>query len=277
LLSLALWQELGRWRRAGRTAQLWWRDDDAAGGSAALDRLLQASRASGVPLTLAAVPAGDMTGLAARLARTSLVSVVQHGVDHQNRRGGPAAGEFPHGWTQNELEIALRRGWSLLQAIPRAQPVYVPPWNDIHPQLEAALGVCGFVGWSVSGGLAAACDLGERGLPRVDAHLDLMRWRGGARFRGQGRFLKTLAGELARRRKAGLWAAPLGILTHHLAHDARAWRFLEAFLTWSLSRREFAWAALPDLLRAAGEGREMPAGALAPRGPELALAAAVRR
>ena len=30
-----------------------------------------------------------------------------------------------------------------------------------------------------------------------------MRWRGGARFRGRGRFLKTLAGELARRRKAG--------------------------------------------------------------------------
>ena len=251
MLSLALWLELGRWRRAGRTARLWWRDDDAAGGSAALDRLLQASRASGVPLTLAAVPAGDMAGLAARLARTSLVSVVQHGVDHQNRRSGPAAGEFPHDWTQTELEIALRRGWSLLQTVPRARPIFVPPWNDIHPELEAALDACGFAGWSVSGELADSCDLGERGLPRVDAHLDLMRWRGGARFRGRGRFLKALAAELARRRKAGLWGAPLGILTHHLAHDGRAWRFLEGFLAWSLRRPEFAWAALPDLMRTA--------------------------
>ena len=274
MLDLALWLELRRWRRAGRAAQLWWRDDDAAGGCAALDRLLQASRASAVPLTLAAVPAGDMTGLAARLTRASLVSVVQHGVDHQNRRSGPAAGEFPHDWSRHELEIALRRGWSLLQTVPRARPVYVPPWNDVHPQLEAALSACGYAGWSVNGELA------PQGLPRVDAHLDLMRWRGGARFRGQGRFLKALTAELARRRKAGRWTAPIGILTHHLAHDDRAWRFLEAFLAWSRTRPEVAWTALPDLLNAAGEGRGTRAGSLEPSleppRPELILAAAVR-
>ncbi len=269
MLNLALWLELRRWRRAGRTARLWWRDDDAAGGSAALDRLLQASRATGVPLTLAAVPAGDMAGLAARLARASLVTVVQHGVDHQNRRSGPAAGEFPHDWSRHELEIALHRGWSLLQTVPRAQPIYVPPWNDVHPELEAALGAGGYAGWSVNGELA------PEGLARVDAHLDLMRWRGGARFRGRGRFLKTLTGELARRRRAGLWAAPIGVLTHHLAHDEAAWRFLEAFLAWT-ARDEFAWAALSDLLAAAGAGRE--AVALEPQslktpGPQLILAA----
>jgi hypothetical protein len=274
MLSLKLWRELARWRRAGRTARLWWRDDDAAGGSARLDRLLQLSWDRGVPLTLAVVPAGDMVSLGARLADTTLVSVTQHGVDHQNRRGGPAAGEFPHDWTQGDLEIALRRGWSLIQGLPRAEAIYVPPWNDAHPALEAALAACGYAGWSVNGEMApAGADPGEH-LPRVDAHLDLMRWRGGARFRGRGRFLRTLAGELARRRKAGLWSAPIGILTHHLAHDERAWRFLEAFLTWSLRRPEFAWAALPDLLRAAGEGHETTVRPLAPRGPELALAAA---
>jgi hypothetical protein len=250
LLPPALWLELARWRRAGRTASLWWRDDDAAGGSAALDRLLQASRASGIPLTLAAVPAGDMTGLAARLARTSLVNVVQHGVDHQNRRNGPAAGEFPYDWSRHELEIALRRGWSLLQAVPRARPLFVPPWNDVHPELEAALSACGYAGWSVNGDLAPGGSEGES-LPRVDVHLDLMRWRGGARFRGRSRVLRALAGELARRRRAGLWEAPIGLLTHHLAHDEAAWRFLEAFLAWTVRTSAFAWAALPDLMRAA--------------------------
>jgi hypothetical protein len=248
LLDLTLSWELARWRRAGRTARLWWRDDDAAGGSAALDRLLQASRACGVPLTLAVVPAGDMTGLAARLARTTLVTVVQHGVDHQNRRSGPAAGEFPHDWSQAELEIALRRGWSLLQTVPRARAVYVPPWNDAHPRLAAALSACGYAGWSANGGLGRRPEDPE-GLPRMDAHLDLMRWRGGARFRGRGRILRTLAGELARRRRAGLWDAPVGLLTHHLAHDEPAWRFLEAFLAWTARRPEVAWAGLADLLQ----------------------------
>ncbi|MGZ3402436.1 MAG: polysaccharide deacetylase [Phenylobacterium sp.] len=275
MLNLALSLELARWRRAGRTARLWWRDDDAAGGSAALDRLLQASRASGAPLTLAAVPAGDMTGLAARVARTTLVSVVQHGVDHQNRRSGPAAGEFPHDWPRDELQVALPRGWSLLQAVPRAEPVFVPPWNDIHPELEAALDACSYAGWSVNGDVA-----GGRGrpdaLPRVDAHIDLMRWRGGARFRGRARFLKTLANEMARRRRAGQWTAPIGLLTHHLAHDEAAWSFLERFLAWTSRRGEFAWTALPALLREAGEGREAAASASALRRPDATMPGARR-
>ena len=257
MLNLALWRELRRWRRAGRTARRWWRDDDAAGGSAALDRLLQGSRASGAPLALAAVPAGDMAGLARRLTRIPLVNVVQHGVDHQNRRSGPAAGEFPHDWSGRELETALRRGWSLLQAAPGARPVFVPPWNDVHPHLETALGACGYAGWSASGQVSPKFDE-DTGLVRVDVHLDLLRWRGGARFRGRGRFLRALAAELARRRRAELWDAPIGLLTHHLAHDEAAWRFLEAFLVWTARRREFVWAALPDLLRAAGEGGARP-------------------
>ena len=234
MLNLALWLELRRWREAGQIARLWWRDDDAAGGCAALDRLLQASRACGVPLTLAAVPAGDMAGPGrAGWRAASLVTVVQHGVDHQNRREGPAAGEFPHDWSRRELEIALHRGWSLLQTVPRAQPVYVPPWNDVHPELEAALTACGYAGWSANGALAGGRD-GR--LPRVDVHLDLLRWRGGARFRGKGRFLRDLTAELRRRRRAGLWAAPIGLLTHHLAHDEAAWKFLEEFLAWTAGR-----------------------------------------
>jgi hypothetical protein len=248
MLSLKLSRELARWRKAGRTARLWWRDDDAAGASAALDRLLQASRATGVPLTLAVVPAGDMRSLAGRLARASMVNVVQHGVDHRNRRGGPAAGEFPHDWPRRDLETALRRGWSLLQAVPRSQPVYVPPWNDAHPELEAALGACGYAGWSANGELAPAVRE-DGGPPRLDVHLDLLRWRGGARFRGRGRLLSALADELRRRRLAGRWEAPIGLLTHHLAHDERAWRFLEAFLAWSAARGELAWVALPAVLR----------------------------
>lgn len=253
MANLSLLLELRRWRRAGRCARLWWRDDDAAGGSAALDRLLQASRAAGVPLSLAAVPAGDMPGLASRLARAGLVTVTQHGVDHLNRRTGPAAGEFPHDWTQDQVESALRRGWSLIQALPGAQRVFVPPWNDVHPGLAAALAACGYASWSANGELDGG-DGGDGGPLRLDVHLDLMRWRGGARFRGRRRFEKALAHELARRREARLWDAPIGLLTHHLDHDERAWTYLERFLHWTLARCELAWVALPDLI---GRGVEV--------------------
>jgi len=256
----ALWLELARWRRAGRQARLWWRDDDAAGGSAALDRLLQSSRAARVPLALAVLPSGDMATLGERLARACLVTPIQHGADHQNRRNGPVGGEFPHHWPQDQLEAALREGWSRIEGLPRARPVFAPPWNDIHPALPAALAACGFAGWSAEGTLGAGPVLA-----RADAHLDLMRWRGGARFRGRWRILKALTAELTRRRRAGLWDAPIGLLTHHLDHDEAAWRFLEAFLIWTVEQRQLTWVALADVLAITAEPRPVRHTALTVR------------
>ena len=242
---LGLELELLRWRRAGRRARLWWRDDDAAGPCAALDRLLEISAATAAPLTLAVIPAGDMEGLSHVLNGALLVNVTQHGVDHQNRRTGRAAGEFADDWSEARIADALASGWDRIAELPRAWRVFVPPWNDIHTALEGALRTCSFTAWSVEGGLGD-----EGGLPRVDVHLDLMRWRGGARFRGRRRFLSGLTRELARRRRAGRWDSPVGLLTHHLAHDAAAWDFLALFLRWSGARAELEWVALTDLLPA---------------------------
>ncbi|MBS0334889.1 MAG: polysaccharide deacetylase [Proteobacteria bacterium] len=248
--SLALALELSRWRRAGRTARLWWRDDDAAGSAALgdqarLDRLLEVSWAAAAPLTLAVVPVGDLGGLAARLAGADLVTAAQHGVDHRNRLAGPVAGEFPPDWSRTRLEAELAQGWARIEGLPRTAKAFMPPWNDVHPELPAALAAQGYAALSANGRLAGDDD---GPLPRLDAHLDLLRWRGGARFRGRHKFLKSLADELARRRRTGRWDAPIGFLTHHLAHDAPAWRFLADFLAWTRGRPELAWRALPDLL-----------------------------
>ena len=151
--TLFLWLEARRWRAARRTAGLWWRDDDATAPTMALDRLLTCARQTGIPLTLAVVPSGDMSALAARLADAPRVCVVQHGVDHRNRRTGAAAGEFPEDWTQAQLETAMAQGWERMQRLPNALAVFTPPWNDVHPNLESAL--CGrrYQGWSAHGGL----------------------------------------------------------------------------------------------------------------------------
>jgi hypothetical protein len=244
--TLPLWLEVRRWRAAGQTARLWWRDDDATAPTVALDRLLTCARQTGVPLTLAVVPSGDLSALAARLVDAPGVCVVQHGVDHRNRRTGTAAGEFPEDWTQTQLETAIMKGWERLQRLPNTLAVFTPPWNDVHPDLEAALCSRRYEGWSAHGGLGKPGL--SKGLVRLDVHLDLLRWRGGARFRGRGRFLGALATEMRRRRKAGLWDAPIGLLTHHLVHDEAAWTFLAAFLHWSLGQRQFAWLDLPEVI-----------------------------
>lgn len=254
-----LWLELRRWRAAGRRARLWWRDDDAGGACSALDRLLALAREAGVPLTLAAIPAADMATVAARTEGLAGITLAQHGVDHVNRRTGAVAGEFPPQWPRAQVVEALNRGWRMMPPAKALRAVYAPPWNDIHPELPAALASAGYAGWSASGGLGEG---GAGGGPvRIDVHLDVLRWRGGARFRGRRRFLGAMAGELRRRRLAQAWDAPIGLLTHHLDHDPAAWAFLARFLPWSAREPALAWSGLDELI--GGAAADTPSPALA--------------
>ena len=243
LARLRLAAELRRWRRAGRRATLWWRDDDARGASRELLRLLALSDARQTPLTLAVIPDAGLPLLEPELAARPWVTVIQHGVDHQNRRQGSAAGEFPPDWTGEAIAEGIALGWSRLQALPGARRVFTPPWNDVHPALPGVLRAAGYLGLSAWGEVAA----GATAL-RTDAHIDLMRWKKGVRFRGRERMLAALAVALADRRRTGRWDAPIGLLTHHLDHDEAAWAFLAEFLAWTAGRQDLAWRSLPDLL-----------------------------
>lgn len=252
-LGLAL--ELHAWRLAGRTARLWWRDDDARTATPALDRMLELSDRYGVPLALAVIPGDGAPALAEALRHRPQVTVIQHGVDHLNRRDGPAAGEFPPHWSAAELAVRLEDGWASLCDLPHAEKIFAPPWNDVHPLLAAALAATGYAGWS------AWCDLEPSGAPpRVDAHIDLLRWRGGARFRGAGRLASALQVALRTRRRRGLWDAPIGLLTHHLDHDEPAWAFLERLLAWSTQEQALAWTGLNEFLPTAATPAHSAAG-----------------
>lgn len=223
----SLADEVARWRDAGRTAEVWWRDDDAVDAGAPLDRLLAIARDMSTPLALAVVPAHATPALAACLADESLVDVLQHGYAHTNHAVAP----------EKKIEIGLQRpamltlgelatGWMSLETLfgPRALPVMVPPWNRIAPVLVPTLPEIGYRGLSTFGPRARVHPV--RGLLQVNTHVDLIDWKGGRVFAGEEAALAGLVAALARARTGD--GEPVGVLSHHLAMDAGAWDFLRS-------------------------------------------------
>lgn len=241
--TLLLSWELARWRAAGRRARLWWRDDDARAPGPALERLLAHALAFDAPLTLAVIPDSDRADLAKRLASVRGVRVVQHGADHVDRSVGGGAFEFPPEHTAEQIAAALRDGWTRLAPLPGALKLFTPPWNAIHPRLTDALASERYVGWSAWAQVAPKATP-----PRVDTHLDLLRWNPTPRFRGAGRLASQLRRQLARRRKAGTWDSPIGLLTHHLDHDEAAWKWLAGLMRTVRHHPVLTWSDLADLL-----------------------------
>ncbi|MBU4436613.1 MAG: DUF2334 domain-containing protein [Alphaproteobacteria bacterium] len=237
LISVLLDSELGRWSARGKAPVFWWRDDDARRPGPALNRLLRLSERFEAPLTLAVVPDGDIAALVAACATTPDVELAIHGFRHENRAPeGLPSGEVHDGDSLDEVTAELTAAIAAFAQAGLKPELFVPPWNNAHPTLNAALAHHGL---AVSRyGQARAP---EASPPRVDAHLDLMRWKPTARFRGGVRVLLRARRLLAERRLGGQWDQPIGLLTHHLDHDEPTWTFLEAFLSriTPVSRRGF--------------------------------------
>jgi hypothetical protein len=63
-------------------------------------------------------------------------------------------------------------------------------------------------------------------LAEVNAHVDLIDWKGSRGFVGEEPALAALVNALAGARTAS--TEPVGVLSHHLAMDAKAWDFLRS-------------------------------------------------
>lgn len=236
--------ELARWRDAGRSVDFWWRDDDATQWTPALERLVDLAGEMDVPIALAVVPATADPALFDRLGeRHADACVLQHGVDHQNRGGdGGKRTEFAATEADADALARIAAGRARLAALAgaRALGVFAPPWNRLPATLAARLPETGLHGMSSFGPRAAARP--APGLRQVNTHVDLIDWRGARGFVGVAAALDQAVRHLAARREGGADAGePTGWLTHHLQHDAAAWRFLEALLERTRSNPQLRW------------------------------------
>jgi hypothetical protein len=229
--------ELDAWGEAGRTATLWWRDDDAVGPSPALVRLTQLAAGHGVVPALAVVP----TGAVAELPGEALL---QHGyahTDHGKAKKAELGPERPPTEVAGELAAGRRRLVDLFAR--RALPVLAPPWNRIAPAVVALLPGLGFRGLSAYRPRLAA--EAAPGVVQVNTHVDIIDWKQ-RRFLGEAPALDLAIRHFADRRQGRADAAePTGLLTHHLVHDGPAWGFLDRLLAVTRAHPAVRWLA-PD-------------------------------
>ncbi|MEM0949401.1 MAG: polysaccharide deacetylase family protein [Pseudomonadota bacterium] len=226
----------------GRRLQLWLRDDDAVEPTEQLDRLLSIMNKHSVPGLLAVIPAQATSALAARLAVEPLAFVAPHGWAHENYQpDGVKKSEFGSGRPADAIASDLTRGRKAIETgfARRFLPVFVPPWNRIADTAISALPAAGFAAVSLFGQEKPGP------LPQVNTHVDLIDWRG---TRG-GRATEPLLDDV--RAWAETETPVIGLLTHHLVHDAAAWDFLEQFLAVTSGHSAVDWVSPSALLSAA--------------------------
>ncbi|MDZ5451360.1 glycosyltransferase [Labrys sedimenti] len=216
------WTRLDEALAARREVRLWWRDDDAVAATPALDRLIGLARRHQLPLSLAAIPATVSPSLAEAIAEERHVDILVHGHAHANH-APPGAKKQELGYRPAaEVLAELGQGLSTLRSRfgARCLPVLVPPWNRIDPVLIGGLATLGFRGLSVAGPRPAAR---LHDLTAVNIHIDPIAWKQGGGLLDPVLVLSQFINALEH-------DEPLGILTHHLVHDAWIWSFLDRLL-----------------------------------------------
>jgi hypothetical protein len=239
--------EIAAWRQAGMPARLWLRDDDATTDTPALARLLALTGAADVPVSLAVIPARADESLAWRLAEQDHVRIAVHGYAHVNH--APAAEKNQElGKHRPAADVfgELSRGRAKLEAMfaDRLDPLLVPPWNRICDAVAAGLPGIGLAWLSTYAGHDAAAAV--PGLGQLNCHVDLSDWRGGR----AGKPWPVVAGDLARALEAARHdgGRPVGVLSHHLAHDKTAWTVLKRLL----GMADVEWCSFSQLARLRG-------------------------
>ncbi len=238
--------ELNKCGDSGQAIEFWWRDDDAVEDSPALQRLLDSTDRREIPLLLAVIPDLARPELADTIARTSYVDLAQHGCTHKNNAGLNEKKIELGGVLNDETVLrALANSRSMFETMfsGRVVDILVPPWNRIRPSLIPQLPTLGLLRLSRYRTLSRSDTLGVR---EIDTEIDIVDWRGTRGFIGEREVIEQLTDRLAQRRQ-GMLTGPLGVLTHHLVHDAGCWQFMERLGTFVSDHPAAKWLRIAEL------------------------------
>jgi hypothetical protein len=239
-----------RLRHCTRPVRIWWRDDDAGATHPGLDRLLGIARHRGVPLALAVVPGwldGTTQGL---LAGHPRATIWQHGWQHRDHaEQGSRKIELGGRVDAAELARNLARGRKILEDSfgSQFQPVMVPPWNRIAPEIERLLPDLGYAALSTIATHHRGGESGASALPRLDVDLDLIRWGDRPGSLPLPEIAERLAALLDR-------AGPprIGLMTHHRVMSEAAFTELETLLSFLIAH-PLVRLVPADVIPASGE------------------------
>lgn len=238
--------ELDRRHAEGRPARFWLRDDDAVEPGAALERFLEIVTRAGVPATLAVIPQSTGSALSDFLerfeqARGLRISVALHGWSHQNHAGSREKKQELG--SHRPLDVVLSELGEGLEKLDRLHarrfiPMLVPPWNRISPDLVPRLPEIGIRCLSVFGPEK------REALPLLNTHVDVMDWHG---TRG-GRESAVLLDEITARLQSMGSDGSMGLLTHHLVHDAKVDLFLGELFALTANHEGCIWMQAADII-----------------------------
>ncbi len=247
MTSDIVWQplraELVRRAEAKDDVCLWLRDDDAVTPAAALQKLVDLAGDFAVPIAVAAIPARSSPALAGFLQNASHATPVVHGWRHDNH--APAAqkkqelGDHrPLDAVLSDLSVSLIRMTELFGD--RHVPMLVPPWNRISASILPHLRELGYRALSCYG-----TERVDAPVPVFNTHIDLIDWRTSRRSRDHASLVRDVVMHIRRTAPAG---GPVGILTHHLAHDEGAWMFLRDLFRVTRGFDCCHWLSAADLI-----------------------------
>jgi hypothetical protein len=231
--------EIARRAEADKPLTLWLRDDDAVEPTAALDQLLVLTARYQVPLLLAVIPAFTGPALAGRLAGETHVSVAVHGWAHKNHAGPGEKNQELGAHRPAEAVLAeLGQGFDRLAGLHagRFVPMLVPPWNRIAPTVVAGLPALGFAALSVFGPEKPAP------LTMLNTHVDIIDWRGTRAARP----VEDVIADLVRLSRSH--EGPIGLLTHHLVHDASAFELMALVFEATVGQQGCGWRGAGELI-----------------------------
>lgn len=242
--------ELDRAAASGRRLDFWLRDDDAAEPTAALDHLLSLVERYALPVVIAVPPAQTGDALARRLDGSGGISIAVHGWAHRNHappeeKKQELGAHRPPDVVLGELARGLDRLRTLFPAT--FVPLLVPPWNRIDPAVVGQLPEIGFAALSVFGP--------EKPSPfkRVNTHVDVMDWRGTRGCRDHASIvadiitrLRQVSGDVEER--ADQQGGTIGVLTHHLVHDAAVWAFLDRLFAATVGHPACRWLSGGEII-----------------------------